>query len=76
MVEAVCERRDGVGATGETAVGRETIGNWADSGTGNCRDGNKTPYGGMVNDAGRETDDETDRDLVVGNEKKNGFLFP
>ena len=48
------------------------------SGTGNIsdRDGNKTPYGGMVNDAGRETDDETDRDLVVGNEKKNGLLFP
>ena len=53
MVEAVCERRDGVGATGETAVGRETIGNWADSGTGNCRDGNKTPYGGMVNGGNR-----------------------
>ena len=32
--ETVCERGDGMGTTGHTAVGRETVGNWADSGTG------------------------------------------
>ena len=39
MGEIVCERRDGMGTTGQT-VGRETVGNGADSGTGNSRDGN------------------------------------
>ena len=32
---------------------RETVGNWADSGTGNSGGGNKTPYSGMLDDGNR-----------------------
>ena len=46
------ERRDGMGTTGQT-VGRETVGKGADSGTENSRDGNKTPYDGMVDGGNR-----------------------
>ena len=52
MGETVCGRRDGMGTTGQT-VGWDTVGNWADSETGNSRDGNKTPYGGMVDGGNR-----------------------
>ena len=53
MGETVCERRDGMGTTGQTE-GRETVGNWVDSiGTENSRNGNKTPYGGMVDGGNR-----------------------
>ena len=47
MGEIVCERRDGMGTTGQT-LGRENVGKGADSGTGNSRDGNKTSHDGMV----------------------------
>ena len=32
----------------EQTVGQETVGNWADSGTGNSRDGNKISYRKMI----------------------------
>ena len=55
---------------------RETVGNWADSGTGNSRDGNKTPYVGMVNGGDRNqqgSDGLGTRGLE--NEPKLGFPF-
>ena len=42
MGELVGQRRVEMGTTAQT-VGREATGNWADSSTGNSRDGNKTP---------------------------------
>ena len=73
--EIVCERRDGMGTTGQT-VGRDTVGKGADSGTGNSRDGNKTPYVGMVNGGDRNqqgSDGLGTRGLE--NEPKLGFPF-
>ena len=32
----------------EQTVGQETVGNWADRGTGNSPDGNKILYGKMI----------------------------
>ena len=58
--ETVCERGDGMGTTGHTAVGRETVGNWADSGTGTVRrDGRrreKKPRTGRVDNSRSETE--------------------
>ena len=68
------ERRDGMGTTGLT-VGRETVGKGADSGTGNSRDGNKTPYDGMVDGGNRNQRPEGSGNR--GRERKiTRFLFP